>query len=240
MEYRDRLPFPLFPALFPSLFALWYFDAGAYADDDPEVDDCDGGDSSPVAPDPLDEQTHRKPLSSRTQRTVTAFLKLLDTRPVQGFPNLLTDPWQLGGILDGLPAPPQLTYDDLDEIARLRDQLGVALLAGDALDAHELLNDLALEHGVTPQLTGDGEIMCTTAFREATATIGALFIPPLMELHASRWSDRVRECAEPRCWSYLLDLSKRGNQRYCSTACAARARKRRRRESLPLDFRGEG
>lgn len=264
MDYRERLPFPLFPQLFPGLFAVWYFDS-LYPDDDPEEEAFDvpvgragawrgtrsdeaggtargheagGGTKATPSPD-QDVQTpvRRRPLSPHTQRTLSALLRLLDTRPVQEFPNLLTDPWHLHSILDGLPAPPRLTYDDLDDLTKLRDQLGEALLAGSPLEAHELLNELALAGGVTPQITGDGELMHRTAFQDATATIAALFVPVVMELHAFGWSDRVRECAEPRCWSYFLDQSKRGNRRCCSPACAARARARRHRESRVLGGR---
>lgn len=243
----DReLPFPLFPALFPGLYAVWFFtaddgDAEEYEDEyeDAAADAAEDGRTAGAArrrrtardtQDSSRARDRRSPLTDHTRKVIDAFLKLLDTRRVERFPDLLTDPWQLPAILAGLPTPP-ITYSDLDGIAALRDNLGVAVRAGGALDAHDLLNDLAIQHGVTPQLTGAGELTHLTVFHDATASIAALFIPPLMELHALGWSDRVGECAEPKCWSLFLDLSKKGSQVYCSSACASRARTRRLRVS---------
>lgn len=234
MEILRPLPFPLFPRLFPALFAVWVLDEGIFPPDDEDGDDfpLDGsfaqGDAraSPTAP-----ATPRRPLSARTRRTVRALFRLLDTRAAGGFPQLLTDPRQVSDILDGLLRS-HVTYDDLEDVATLRDRLCTTVMTPDILDVHDLLNELALQHGVTPQIAGDGELTHSTAFADVASSVAAVVVPAVMELHARGWADRVRECAALNCWALFLDLSNGENQRHCTAACAARERARRRRGRL--------
>jgi hypothetical protein len=243
MEILRPLPFPLFPRLFPALFAVWVMEEGIYPPDDEDLDEFPadgsvdpGGSAAPDGSVPPDDArpapaTPRRPLSARTRRTVPILFRLLDTRAAGGFPQLLTDPRQVSDILDGLLRS-RITYDDLEDVAVLRDRLCTAVTTPDILDVHDLLNELALQHGVTPQIAGDGHLTHTTAFADVASDVAAVVVPAVMELHARGWADRVRECAALDCWSLYLDLSNGGHQRHCTAACAARERTRRRRGRL--------
>jgi len=162
------------------------------------------------------------------QTAVGALLRLLDTAPNDEFPDLLTGVGQLRSIFQGIDVP--LEGIDLAPIARLRSELLRTVVCDDADDARDLLNELAMSYGVTPQLNENSEVEFQAEVRGTAAALAALFVQALMELHTRGWTERIHQCEAVWCWNFFLSAPKSRNQRYCSSTCATRMRSQRRRD----------
>jgi predicted RNA-binding Zn ribbon-like protein len=130
---------------------------------------------------------------------------------------------------------PKTMAKDLATARALREAIYVLAggrSAGKAEAARKTLNQIAAGAAAVPCLQADG-----TMHLEGTA--GALLVTLAREavhLLGSDAVDHIRQCQAPTCTLYFLDMSRRGDRRWCSmSACGNKAKveefRRRKRET---------
>jgi predicted RNA-binding Zn ribbon-like protein len=113
--------------------------------------------------------------------------------------------------------------------------LADAAIAGGPLDdqAIELVNRLAREPGLVPQLTVRGVRRAPGAGGDAIDASLSSIAADAVELLGGRDRERLRECASPTCALLFIDRSRAGRRRWCSMdTCGNRAKTRGYRKRL--------
>ena len=140
----------------------------------------------------------------------------------------------------------RLTAADVESARLLREAVYSvvrARAAGEMPDAGaiERLNAHAAYAPPVPHLLQDGTALEWAAAAPLEAAL-ALIARDAVELATSPLIGRVRECADPRCTSLFLDLSRPGKRRWCSAMPCANRQKvrayRARRGAAPPDREG--
>jgi predicted RNA-binding Zn ribbon-like protein len=128
----------------------------------------------------------------------------------------------------GMEWPRRVTAADLDAVRVVRDQVRGLFTAETPAKATETLNSL-LEHARVKlqvvrekgdsrlEWTLDTSVPLAEALRSAVAVSAA-------HLATEFGFDRLRTCGADPCADVFLDVSKRGEQRFCGPRCATRVR----------------
>jgi predicted RNA-binding Zn ribbon-like protein len=145
-------------------------------------------------------------------------------------PEHLRTTGDLGGFLEqhGLPIPRRLTSADLEGTKRLRAQVRELFEAQTQTSAMQCLNALLEDARVTlrivrqkgmPRLkwAADSSVDLLTSLRSAIAVNAAHIVTEF-------GFERLKVCHAAPCIDVFVDVSKRGEQRYCGPRCATRRR----------------
>ena len=125
-----------------------------------------------------------------------------------------------------LPAPRDLSTDDLDEIGRTRDRLRDVFFAEDEDSAAVLLSALLADLGAAPRVVGDGD-----GFKLAFAPEGAgagrqvsiIAAMGLAQMLVESGRSRFGICSAHDCEDVFVDTSRNKSRRYCSESCSSRS-----------------
>lgn len=145
-------------------------------------------------------------------------------------PEHLRSPAELGVFLaeHGMAWPRRPTNADLEQVRALRAQVRALFAARTQLEAAEVLNGLLagtrVRMGVVrerplPRIEWamDTSVELVDALRSAVAVSAAHLVEDF-------GFDRLRVCGADPCADVFLDVSKRGEQRFCGPRCATRVR----------------
>lgn len=169
---------------------------------------------------------------------VEATLVLLRTRPLQRRPDGLNHWADLQALLQGcglgIQARVPLDVDEevqtVADARRMRDALAVAMVAGSAEAALELLHELMASQELDPSPdTGHGRGYPPGSRGRPIAAVAAVLLPTLCQAVIEGVLQRVRICPDAVCQTVFLDPARGRPQRYCSPRCGTRARMRRHR-----------
>ncbi|MBC8024653.1 MAG: CGNR zinc finger domain-containing protein [Steroidobacteraceae bacterium] len=145
-------------------------------------------------------------------------------------PEHLVTPADVGKFLGvhGIEWPRKPTVSDLEEVRVLRARVRVLFVATTQVEAerrlNELLADVKLKMRVARQggvarieWEVDDSVALVDAIRSAVAVSAA---------HVARdlGFERLRVCGADPCADVFLDVSKRGEQKFCGPKCATRVR----------------
>jgi predicted RNA-binding Zn ribbon-like protein len=145
-------------------------------------------------------------------------------------PEHLATPSDLGTFLDehGIEWPRRITQADLDAVRAVRAEVRGLFTADTAAQAAEKLNRLLADARVGMRVARergdariewslDSSVPLAQTLRSAAAVSAA-------HLAAEFGFERLRVCGADPCADVFLDVSKRGEQRYCGPRCATRVR----------------
>jgi predicted RNA-binding Zn ribbon-like protein len=153
---------------------------------------------------------------------------LVNTRPVDPWPEALPDAAALTALLDeaGLPSPTAPTEADLAEVRVVRAGLAATLTATDERAAAAALNRLLARVGARPQLTdhdGGWHLHVEPAAERLADRIAAWCGAALSWVVTDSGTTRFGVCDDGDCPSVYVDASRNAARRYCSRTCATRA-----------------
>jgi predicted RNA-binding Zn ribbon-like protein len=133
-------------------------------------------------------------------------------------PEHLRSPADLSAFLQehGIAPPRRGTQADLDAAKRLRSEVRELFEASNDAQALRLLNKL-LQHA-KPTLTVESSAGEFDAFLRSAVAIN------LANVVTRFGFERLRVCNARPCQDVFLDLSKKGEQRFCGPQCATRTR----------------
>jgi predicted RNA-binding Zn ribbon-like protein len=145
-------------------------------------------------------------------------------------PEHLATPADLAEFLGehGIEWPRRVTGADLESVRELRAEVRGLFVADNAAQATQRLNDLLADARVTvrvvrergaPRLDWslDSTVPLAQTLRGAVAMSAA-------HLATEFGFERLRVCGADPCADVFLDVSKRGEQRFCGPRCATRVR----------------
>lgn len=145
-------------------------------------------------------------------------------------PEHLASPANLAEFLEqqGIEWPRRISHSDLEAVREVRAEVRELFTAETAAKATDRLNGLLEKARVNLQLrrdrgesriewTLDSSVPLAEALRSAAAVSAA---------HLARdfGFERLRVCGADPCADVFLDVSKRGEQRFCGPRCATRVR----------------
>lgn len=143
----------------------------------------------------------------------------------------------------GLLVGGRATRRDLDEVRQMLEEWITVVDAATERERADRLNALIAAHAGCPRLTDHDGTGWHIHFREEAATLGrmvSVLIPVGTAFHLSgRGMHRLGRCRAEDCARVYADITRNGQQRYCSTTCANRdavrrhRRLRRERRSVP-------
>ena len=119
---------------------------------------------------------------------------------------------------------PEVSDTDLLTARALRE--AIFTLAGSrtgraANVARKTLNEIAAGPAAVPRLKRDGRVMLAGGAEALLATLAR----EAVRLFGSEAAQLIRQCEAPTCTLYFLDISRRGDRRWCSMlACGNRAK----------------
>lgn len=135
-------------------------------------------------------------------------------------------------------AAPHVTSRDLSTTWALREAIYV--LAGrqggtKAKAARHVLNGIAAGSPAVPELLSDG----TVALAGSAGALLVTLAREAVQIFGSDAAGLIRQCESPTCALYFIDMSRRGDRRWCSmSACGNKAKAagfRRRRRGTRRD-----
>jgi predicted RNA-binding Zn ribbon-like protein len=145
-------------------------------------------------------------------------------------PEHLQAPADLGAFLaeHGIEWPRRLSGADLESVRRLRDDVRELFAAQTQGEAAERLNELLADARVNMNVVRerplpriewsiDTSVDLADALRSAVAVSAAHIVREF-------GFERLRVCGADPCADVFLDVSKRGEQRFCGPRCATRIR----------------
>jgi predicted RNA-binding Zn ribbon-like protein len=166
-------------------------------------------------------------------------MALLETRPMDQVPEGLNYRGTMLRLDEGFSGTcaAEPFVSDIVPLRRLRDRLVPAVLGSDRVWARRELSRLAREYAITPAFDEAGVLRHMSGLDGFAAEAAARLVPAAMQLHAGGMIERVGSCRAPGCPGAFLDTSTRRQRKYCSAACSALVRMRRRREAGFQDSR---
>ena len=143
-------------------------------------------------------------------------------------------------------AAAQLAERDVDAVRELRSRLDRVFDAQEEDEAAALLNALAREHGVPPQLERAAKgwrVRTWPEEHEGLSAVAAYSTAGLLEAFQELGWKRFGRCAGSPCRCAFVDRSRNRTRRYCCSLCAdrvAQAQYRARRRGAPPPRREAG
>jgi predicted RNA-binding Zn ribbon-like protein len=158
---------------------------------------------------------------------VALALGLANTRPVDPWPDELTEVRHLQERLDRAGVEGRATKGDLEHARALRWRIAEVLDAGALEPAVAVVDALLDEAGVRPRLVTGGDhahLHLEPADGDLRTRLTARVAVSLAAVLAESGVERFGVCADqPACSSFFLDTSRNASRRFCSQTCSTRS-----------------
>lgn len=116
---------------------------------------------------------------------------------------------------------PKTTPKDLAMAQALREAIFTLAGGKEARSAREVLNRIAAGTAAAPRLEADGSVR----FAGSAAALLVTLAREAVDLFGSDAAKLIRQCESPSCTLYFIDVSRRGDRRWCSmSACGNKAK----------------